>query len=78
MPAVNSAAQPEPRHTAHGCAMLLPASETTRKEVEFESTERPRDDLDVNAVFAELKIIGGKKPDQVASARRSVALRTIK
>jgi hypothetical protein len=43
---------------------LLPASETTRKEPEFEPTEKQRDDLNVDAVFAKLKTIGGKKPDE--------------
>ena len=49
--------------TAYGGATLLPASETTRKEAEFEPSEKQRDDLNVDAVFAKLKTIGGKKPD---------------
>jgi hypothetical protein len=50
-------------HQAYGGATLLPASETTRKEAEFEPSDRQRDDLDVDAVFAKLKTIGGKKQD---------------
>src|SRR5258706_495740 len=42
---------------------LPPASENTRKEPEFEPSEKQRDDLNVDAVFAKLKTIGGKKPD---------------
>ena len=34
-----------------------------RKEPEFEPTEKQRDDLNVDAVFAKLKTIGGKKPE---------------
>ena len=48
---------------AYGGATLLPASETTKKEPEFEPTEKQRDDLNVDAVFAKLKTIGGKKQD---------------
>ena len=47
--------------SAYGGATLLPASETTRKEPEFEPTEKQRDDLNVDAVFAKLKTIGGGK-----------------
>ena len=54
----------KPADTAYGGATLLPASETTRKEPEFEPSEKQRDDLNVDAVFAKLKTIGGKKPDQ--------------
>jgi hypothetical protein len=53
-----------PEYLAYGGATLLPASETTRKEPEFEPSEKQRDDLNVDAVFAKLKTIGGKKPDQ--------------
>ncbi|HEV7881592.1 MAG TPA: DUF1013 domain-containing protein, partial [Bradyrhizobium sp.] len=50
---------------AYGGATLLPASETTaRKEPEFEPTEKQRDDLNVDAVFAKLKTIGGKKNEE--------------
>ena len=49
---------------AYGGATLLPASETTKKEPEFEPTEKQRDDLNVDAVFAKLKTIGGKKRTQ--------------
>ena len=47
-----------------GGATLLPASETTRKEEEYEAASgKSQDDLDVDAVFAKLKTIGGKKPE---------------
>jgi hypothetical protein len=61
---VQRAAKEKPTDTAYGGATLLPASETTRKEPEFEPSEKQRDDLNVDAVFAKLKNIGGKKPDQ--------------
>ena len=48
---------------AYGGATLLPASETTKKEPEFEPSEKSEDDLNVDAVFAKLKTIGGKKQD---------------
>ena len=51
----------EPPHQQYGGATLLPASETTRKDAEFEPTEKQRDDLNVDAVFAQLKTIGGRK-----------------
>jgi hypothetical protein len=60
---VQRAAKEKPIDTAYGGATLLPASETTRKEAEFEPSEKQRDDLNVDAVFAKLKTIGGKKPD---------------
>ena len=60
---VQRAAKEKPTDTAYGGATLLPASETTRKEPEFEPTEKQREDLNVDAVFAKLKTIGGKKPD---------------
>jgi len=60
---VQRAAKEKPTDTAYGGATLLPASETTRKEPEFEPSDKQRDDLDVDAVFAKLKTIGGKKPD---------------
>src|SRR6202023_3582614 len=47
-----------------GGAPLRPASETTRKEPEFEPSEKQRDDLNVDAVFAKLKTIGGKKQEE--------------
>ena len=61
---VQRAAKEKPVPAAYGGATLLPASETTRKEPEFEPTEKQRDDLNVDAVFAKLKTIGGKKPEQ--------------
>ena len=61
---VQRAAKEKPIDTAYGGATLLPASETTaRKEPEFEPSEKQRDDLNVDAVFAKLKGIGGKKQD---------------
>ena len=47
----------------YGGATLLPASETTRKD-EYEGAEKSDDDLNVDAVFAKLKGIGGKKHDE--------------
>src|SRR6267378_574248 len=61
---VQRAAKEKPADTAYGGATLLPASETTRKEPEFEPTEKQRDDLNVDAVFAKLKTIGGKKAEE--------------
>ena len=61
---VQRAAKEKPIDTAYGGATLLPASETTRKEPEFEPTEKQRDDLNVDAVFAKLKTIGGKKAEE--------------
>jgi len=58
---VQRAAKEKPADTAYGGATLLPASETTRKEPEFEPSEKQRDDLNVDAVFAKLKTIGGGK-----------------
>ena len=60
---VQRAAKEKPTDTAYGGATLLPASETTRKEPEFEPSEKQRDDLNVDAVFAKLKTIGGKKQE---------------
>jgi hypothetical protein len=59
---VQRAAKEKPvAQTPYGGATLLPASETTRKEVEQpEPTEKQRDDLNLDAVFAKLKQIGGK------------------
>jgi hypothetical protein len=61
---VQRAAKEKPTDIGHGGPTLLPASETTRKEPELETTEKGSDDLNVDAVFAKLKTIGGKKPDQ--------------
>jgi uncharacterized protein len=60
---VQRAAKEKPIDTAYGGATLLPASETTRKEPEYEPSEKQRDDLNVDAVFAKLKTIGGKKAE---------------
>ena len=61
---VQRAAKEKPTGTVYGGATLLPASETTRKEAEHEvaaTTEKQRDDMNVDAVFAKLKNIGGTK-----------------
>ena len=60
---VQRAAKEKPVPAAYGGATLLPASETTKKEPEFEPSEKTEDDLNVDAVFAKLKTIGGKKQD---------------
>lgn len=60
---VQRAAKEKPADPAYAGATLLPASETTRKDVEAEPTEKQRDDLNVDAVFAKLKTIGGKGRD---------------
>ena len=57
---VHRAAKEKPIDVEAQGATLLPASETTRKEPEFEPSEKQRDDLNVDAVFAKLKTIGGK------------------
>ena len=61
---VQRAAKEKPVPANYGGATLLPASETTRKEPELEPTEKQRDDLNVDAVFAKLKTIGGKKAEE--------------
>jgi hypothetical protein len=61
---VQRAAKEKPADTAYGGATLLPAAETTRKEPEFEPSEKQREDLNVDAVFAKLKNIGGKKNEE--------------
>ena len=62
---VQRAAKEKPVPAAYGGATLLPASETTnKKEAEFEPTEKQREDLNVDAVFAKLKTIGGKKAEE--------------
>lgn len=59
---VQRAAKEKPldQQAAYGGATLLPASETTRKD-DFEGGEKSDDDLNVDAVFAKLKGIGGGK-----------------
>ena len=61
---VQRAAKEKPVPAAYGGATLLPASETTRKEEAVEQAEKSSDDLNVDAVFAKLKTIGGKKADE--------------
>ncbi len=60
---VQRAAKEKPTDQQYGGATLLPASETTRKDSEFEPGEKQQDDLNVDAVFAKLKTIGGKKAE---------------
>src|ERR1700761_4962418 len=57
---VQRAAKEKPIDANYSGATLLPASETTRKD-EYEPAERESDDLNVDAVFAKLKSIGGNK-----------------
>lgn len=61
---VQRAAKEKPVDAAYGGATLLPASETTRKEAELEPAEKATDELNVDAVFAKLKTLGGKKQEQ--------------
>ncbi len=64
---VQRAAKEKPAPTSYGGATLLPASETTaRKEAEEEEAAEQREggDLNVDAVFAKLKKIGGKANEQ--------------
>ena len=61
---VQRAAKEKPVPANYGGATLLPASETTRKEPELEPAEKSSDDLNVDAVFAKLKTIGGKKAEE--------------
>jgi uncharacterized protein len=63
---VHRAAKEKPvDHTAQG-ATLLPASETTIRPREPEPAEekKPSDELNVDAVFAKLKQIGGKSSEE--------------
>jgi len=59
---VQRAAKEMPADATYGGATLLPASETTKKESEYESSDSTGD-FDVDAVFAKLKTLGGKKPE---------------
>ena len=61
---VARAAKEKPIDAAYGGATLLPASETTKKEPEYEGADKSSDDLNVDAVFAKLKTLGGKKEEQ--------------
>jgi hypothetical protein len=60
---VQRAAKEKPTTQQYGGATLLPASETTRKDEEAVPAGAGGDDLNVDAVFAKLKTIGGKKAD---------------
>ena len=60
---VQRAAKEKPIDAAYGGATLLPASETTKKE-RVRTRGEVSDDLNVDAVFAKLKTIGGKKQDE--------------
>ncbi|MGP0091440.1 MAG: DUF1013 domain-containing protein [Xanthobacteraceae bacterium] len=60
---VQRAAKEKPiEDDAHAGATLLPAAETTaaRKEAEIDGDRKPSDELNVEAVFAKLKQLGGK------------------
>jgi hypothetical protein len=61
---VQRAAKEKPIDTTYSGATLLPASETTKKEPEYEGADKSSDDLNVDAVFAKLKTLGGKKEEQ--------------
>jgi hypothetical protein len=62
---VNRANKEKPPSVEAGGATLLPASETTRKEeapaAAASEPEKKPGDLDVSAVFAKLKQLGGDK-----------------
>src|SRR5687768_11021197 len=63
---VQRAAKEKPVPTNYGGATLLPAAETTRKEEEAEEAAaeaKQSGDLNVDAVFAKLKKIGGAKDE---------------
>ena len=61
---VHRAAKEKPVIEAQG-ATLLPAAETTlKREAEQEEEKKSSDELDVDAVFAKLKQIGGKGGEQ--------------
>jgi len=60
---VQRAAKEKPTTQQYGGATLLPASETTRKDEDGAPASAGGDDLNVDAVFAKLKTIGGKKAD---------------
>jgi hypothetical protein len=58
---VSRAAKEKPVDAEAQGATLLPAAETTiRREPEPEQKKKPGDELDVDAVFAKLKQLGGK------------------
>jgi hypothetical protein len=58
---VHRAAKEKPVDIEAQGATLLPASETTlRREPEPEEKKTPADELNVDAVFAKLKQLGGK------------------
>ncbi len=64
---VKRAAKEKPTDAAYGGATLLPAAETTAPQEVAELDEhetRRQDDLNVNAVFAKLKQIGGKSEQE--------------
>jgi hypothetical protein len=61
---VQRAAKERPSERPAGGATLLPAAETTRQEASEDDEGRSPDDLNVDAVFAKLKTIGGKRDDE--------------
>lgn len=61
---VHRAAKEKPADTAAQGATLLPASETTTRQREPEAEEKkPSEELNVDAVFAKLKQLGGGKSE---------------
>ena len=64
---VQRAAKEKPVVEARG-ATLLPAAVTTAaaeaKEAEQQAAKKPADELNVDAVFAKLKQLGGKQDDK--------------
>ena len=64
---VGRAAKEKPVDTAASGTTLLSAAETTQRreaEAEAESAAKPRGELDVDAVFAKLKQLGGTKSEE--------------
>jgi hypothetical protein len=63
---VQRAAKEKPAVQQYGGATLLPASETTRKDEQEGAppSDKQREDMDVDAVFAKLKTLGGKKAEE--------------
>jgi hypothetical protein len=57
---VHRAAKEKPADVEAAGATLLPASETTIRPREPEPEKKPADELNVDAVFAKLKQLGGK------------------
>jgi uncharacterized protein len=60
---VQRSAKEKPVEAADQGATLLPASETTIRPREPELEEKPKEELDVDTVFAKLKQLGGEKSE---------------